>query len=274
MYILYIDEAGCPGALPNATSDIQPLLVLTGMILKQDRLQALTREFLTLKRRFSPSIPLAHELDIARHEMKGADLRRDIRNGKRNVRRRAVVFMNSVLTLLEKHGVQFLSRIYIKNPGAHFDGKAVYTSSVQELCNGLQNLLVQQNDHAVVIADSRNPALNSLVSHSIFTRKFQLRGDPYDRILEAPLFGHSENHAMLQIADFISSTLLYPIASYVYCTGHITSVHVHPNDSDIRKLYVSRLRALSYRFQKNGRYRGGITAVSYTHLTLPTSDLV
>lgn len=259
MYVFYIDEAGCPGALPSATSDVQPLLVLTGMILKQDCLQTLTRDFLTLKRQFSPHIPLNHELDIAKHEMKGADLRKDIRSGNRNVRRRAVGFIDDVLRILERNDVKFLTRIYVKNPGQPFDGKAVYTSSVQELCSGFQYFLIEKADQGIVVADSRTPSLNSLVSHSIFTKKFQQRGDSYNRILEMPLFGHSENHAMIQIADFISSTLLYPIASHVYCTGHITSVHVNPKDQDIRTRYALRLKALSYRFMDNGRMRGGIT---------------
>lgn len=259
MYIFYIDEAGCPGALPSSTSDIQPILVLTGLILKQDRLTALTSEFLALKRSFSPNVVLTHELDIARHEMKGSDLRKDIRKGNRNLRRHVHRFIDQNLVLLEQSDVRLLARVYIKKPGDSFNGKAVYTAAVQALCAGFQKFLEEVQDVGFVVADSRTPNLNSIVSHSIFTQKFQAKGDPYGRILEMPLFGHSENHAMLQIADFVSSTMLFPIASHVYCTGHIRSVHVHGKDQEIRERYALRLRAMAYRYKDGNKPRGGIT---------------
>lgn len=261
MYLFYIDEAGCPGALPHATSDVQPILVLTGLILKQDELSSLTKDFLALKRGFSPNVTLRHDLDIARHEMKGSDLRKDIRRGGRNKRRHVQRFLDQTLALLERRQVGLLARVYIKNPGAAFDGKAAYTASVQSLCASFQHFLEEKQDCGFVIADSRTPTLNSIVSHSIFTQKFQAKGDPFSRILEMPVFGHSENHAMIQIADFVSSTLLFPIASHVYCTNYINNVHVHGKDKDIREQYVLRLRELSYRYRANGKTKGGITIV-------------
>jgi hypothetical protein len=49
------------------------------------------------------------------------------------------------------------------------------------------------------------------------------------------------------------------MAASAYCAGHITSVHVHPNDELIRKRYAQRVRALGYRYLDQGRQRGGIT---------------
>jgi hypothetical protein len=111
----------------------------------------------------------------------------------------------------------------------------------------------------LIIADSRTPALNSVVAHSIFTQKFQVAGDCYDRILEMPTFGHSENHVPIQISDLLCSAMLVPMAHDVYCAHHLSSVHIHPNDALIRQRYAGRLRALSYRYQDGGRYKGGIT---------------
>lgn len=245
--------------LPHATSDVQPILVLTGLILRQDKLVKATRDFVALKRAFSPNVALPFELDFARYEMKGADLRRDIRKGNRNNRRHVFRFLDQVLDLLEANDSKFVTRIYIKKPGDPFDGKAAYTSSVQAMCESFQRFLAEKHSQGIVIADSRTPNLNSIVSHSIFTQKFRLRGDPYSRLLEMPVFGHSENHAMLQVADFLSSCMLYPIASQVYCNGHIKSAHVHPKDALIRERYALRLKELAYRFFQQDRYRGGIT---------------
>jgi hypothetical protein len=261
MYICYIDEAGCPGALPSATSDVQPVLVLTGVILPQYNLSDLTKKFLALKAQFHPHIAskLKHELDIAKYEIKGADLRRDIRRGNRNLRRQVFGFLDKTLDLLEKYQVNLVSKIYIKEPAGAFDGKSVYAAAVQSICAAFQKFLEAHNSSGIVIADSRTPGLNSIVSHSIFTQKYRATGDPYDRILEAPVFGHSENHVTIQIADFLCSTMLFPMASHVYCTGHIVSVHVHANDQKIEERYSERLKKLAYRFLDGGRYRGGIT---------------
>ena len=231
------------------------------MILHKDHLVSLTREFLALKRQFNPGIPVRYEMDIARHEVKGADLRRDIRKGTRNARRYVQGFVDKVIALLETHGVRFVSRIYIKKPGVIFDGRATYTASVQGIFESFQEFLSEHKSLGFVVADSRTPHLNSIVSHSIFTQKFRAKGDPYNLILEMPVFGHSENHAMLQIADFISSTLLYPIATNVYCAGHVKSVHVHPKDKLIKERYALRLRKMTYRYFDGKRTKGGITIV-------------
>ncbi|MEQ1527176.1 MAG: DUF3800 domain-containing protein [Gallionella sp.] len=261
MYLCYIDEAGCPGALPSATSDIQPILVLTGLFLPQCNLIAITRDFLTLKAQFNPDVAskLKHELDIARYEIKGSDLRRDIRKGNRNLRRQVFGFLDKTLGLLEKYDVKLAAKIYIKKPNGGFDGKAVYASAVQSLCAEFQTYLAVKNSSGIVIADSRTPGLNSIVSHSVFTQKFRAAGDPYSHILEMPVFGHSENHVAIQMADFLSSTLLFSMASHIYCTGHISSVHVHTNDQKIAERYAERLRNIAHRYWDVSRYRGGIT---------------
>lgn len=256
MYICYIDEAGCPGSLPSATSDVQPILAISGLFLPQRNLIDFTRDFLAVKSRFNPSIS---HLEIARHEIKGADLRRDIRNGNRNLRRRSFGFLDKSLELMNRYGIKLVARIYVKQPTAAFDGKAVYTSSVQNIYTCFQKFLHSHHTKGIVIADSRTPGLNSIVSHSVFTQKFKGTGDPYPDILEMPTFGHSENHAAIQLTDFVCSALLYPIASNVYCSTHIRSVHVNPVDASIRERYANRLKTMSYRYSDGARLKGGIT---------------
>lgn len=65
-YICYIDEAGCSASLPARKTDIQPLLVIAGLVVQQEALPSLTREFLSLKRKFFPGLFTSpHLLDDA-----------------------------------------------------------------------------------------------------------------------------------------------------------------------------------------------------------------
>lgn len=135
----------------------------------------------------------------------------------------------------------------------------MYTYSIQALCKSFQNLLELENNHGIIVADSRNPYQNVGVSHSIFTQKFKATGDAYGRILEMPVFGHSENHVGLQLADILCSALLFPMATFTYCTGYMNSVHVHPKYKLIKERYAARVMNLQHRYLDQGRYRGGIT---------------
>lgn len=261
MHLCYVDEAGCPGALPSATSSVQPVLVIAALFVPQSQLSVLTRDFLQLKRHFNPGLAptLSPWLDLAKNEIKGADLRRDLRMAGRNRRRGVNGFLDRVLKLLEQANCKLVARIYIKGPGGPFNGRAVYTSSVQALCASFQHFLAVQDSRGFMVADSRTPALNSVVSHSIFTQKFKATGDAYDRILEMPTFGHSENHIALQITDLLCSSILSPMATSVFCAGHVASVHVHPRDEEIRKLYAHRIKALCFRYNDGLRHKGGLT---------------
>ena len=74
------------------------------------------------------------------------------------------------------------------------------------------------------------------------------------------MFGHSVNHVGIQIADLIASALLFPMATYRYCLGHVQNVHVDSNFGHLTQRYGARLGALQYRYRDSGgRMRGGIT---------------
>lgn len=49
MKICYVDESGDTGALPSATSRIQPVLSIVGVIVDHANLQPMTTDFLDLK---------------------------------------------------------------------------------------------------------------------------------------------------------------------------------------------------------------------------------
>ena len=54
------------------------------------------------------------------------------------------------------------------------------------------------------------------VSHSIFTQKHQTGGDSFPNLVDTVVFGCSDNHVGLQIADCIVSGLIFPMAIAVY----------------------------------------------------------
>ena len=91
-------------------------------------------------------------------------------------------------------------------------------SSIQALSRYFEHCLTQSDNSGLCIADSRSKSENLRVSHSIFTQKFSAE-PKYERQVELPTLGHSDNQAGLQNCDVVCSGLLYPIACYAYCTG-------------------------------------------------------
>ena len=263
-HVLYIDEAGCPGEL--TTDKIQPVFCLTGLMIPAVRLRQLTDCLLRLKREFYPNISreLDHDLTILLHEIKGSDLRKDITRRGRNRKRRAIRIIDKIVESLEDNQVRILSRIYIKKPGDHFDGKAVYTFAVQAFCEQFQHFLITEGDmdeRGIVILDSRREWQNSNVSFSIFTKKFRISGDPYDRLIETPLFGHSESMAGLQFADLVASSVLTPMAIHVYCKNHIENIHVEHDYSIFKERYSQKVKELQYRFHDGNKFQGGVVVI-------------
>lgn len=258
--ILYIDEAGCPGQLPHATSQVQPVFAIVGIVFDADNLRGITNDFLHLKRRFFPGLHASpHFLDGILPEIKGAEIRRDAAANSRRRRRAAFGFLDALFSSVEHHSGSVFGRVWIKGIGATFNGRSVYTSSMQAICSTYQNFLAQQDDRGIIIADSRNKPMNANVSHSVFTKKFRANGNDFDRLLEMPAFGHSENHAGIQIADLICSAIVFPLAVETYCRGHVTNVHTR-NYGPLKSRYRQRLQSMQYRYQDStGRWRGGLT---------------
>ena len=270
MKICYVDESGCTGALPNATTQIQPVLVISGIIFDYGRLHAATESFLQLKQKFFPNLfsqQRKYFLTGILSEIKGSELRSGIAHGSRNQRRHIFGFLDGVMKIISDNNAQILGRAWIKGIGVPIDGRAIYTFSSQSICSTFQEYLRATNDLGTVIFDSRTQSLNRQVAHSIFTQKFRLSGDAYDRIIDLPTFAHSENHAGIQIADLIASAFLFPMATYSYCMGHIQSVHVQPQHRLIKNRYGQEIQQLQYRYQEaSGRTMGGIVVSdSLTH---------
>jgi hypothetical protein len=261
MYLCYIDESGDTGQLKSATDSTQPLIAIGGIIVNYTRLHGLTHDLIDLNQRMFPGAapPGCTRLGRILYEIKGAELRKNIGRGTDNQRRHSIHYVDEVISLMNKHDIRVIARIWIKGIAKPFDGVPVYTSSIQALYEYFQRFLTANDDYGFVIADSRSKTLNVNVSHSVFTQKYRFLGDRYDRIFELPTFVHSDNHAGLQIADTFCSAMLFPIASHVYCAGHVSSVHVQPKFALVKSRCVPHLRTLQYRYQDAaGAWRGGI----------------
>lgn len=89
----------------------------------------------------------------------------------------------------------------------------------------------------------------------MFTQRFVMRPS-YPRLVEMPVLGHSDNHAGLQIADFLCSAVLAPIACAVYAGTYARwNRHCDSGFLDIRERYGHRLERLTYHWwnRKTGR---------------------
>jgi hypothetical protein len=190
-------------------------------------------------------------------EVKGAELRRDFCAGKRS-RRAATGFVNGIFKIVEESKAKVVGRVWVKSPGEPFKGRSVYSKSLQSIAHSFHDYLSRTNDLGIIVCDSRNAAQNAQMSHSIFTQKFRSGGDAYDRIIDLPTFGHSKNHAGLQVADILCSAVVIPMAIHTYVESHLNSIHVRPGYKLIKQNYVKRLSSLQHRYQEaNGKWRGG-----------------
>lgn len=257
-FVCYVDEAGCSAQLPSSQTDIQPVLVVAGLIVDQKQLSSLTVEFLRLKRKYFPGkFSSNHHLDDVREEIKGSDLRSAIRK-KTTKARTELKLLDEVLALLQSHKTRIFASVWVKGVGQPFKARPIYTSSIQSSCRTFHEFLSEHDDSGFIVADFRTTQLNDQVAHSIFTQKYKAKGDPLPRLLELPTFGISNNHVGLQITDFLCSALIFPIAAATYCKGFVQGVHVRNQDFLIKRRYLSRIKALQYRYKRNGKSAGGI----------------
>lgn len=258
MYICYVDESGgfeAPNQAPGAT----PLMTFAGLIIRTDALAPLTADFLDLKRRFYPGLRTVRNLDLVLSEVKGSELRKRVRSHAREKRRHSIGVLDSTVRLIEQYDLRLLGRVWIKKSNEALDPRASYTFAIQDIARHFNHFLESKTDSGLMLCDGRAHSQDAQVSHSIFTLKHKQSGDELSRLVEAPVFGRSENHAGLQLADILASGLVFPIAARVYCAAHVSSIHTHRNYDVLRSRFSASLRPQQHLYQdSSGRTRGGI----------------
>jgi len=258
LLIAYVDDAGDVQTLKSG-SNIQPILAFVCVIVDQSKLAKLTEDFLTLKEHhFRGRLTTGpHRLGNILTEIKGAELRTMVRESSRK-RRSALLYLRDIMNMLEGIDARVIGRVWVKVPDEPLDGLAMNTYSIQWICEMFQRYLEKKGERGIVVIDSNNPGVNARVSHSIFTQKFQYSGDCYDRILDMPTFGGSQNHAGLQIADTVASGIVVPMAGRSYCADHVEGSHVHESYDKISDWLGETLRHRQYRYREEGSWNGGL----------------
>lgn len=257
MFLCYIDEAGDEQPLRTRTDP--PVLVIGGLIVEESNAQALVWDFLQLKKRFNPSLDReAVKLsDVVAFEIKGSNLRADMRSSSRRRRRAAFGILDAVLDLLERHNAVVLGDIQIKGPGSL--GRWVYSRTVASLADQFETLLRAADATGLMVLDARTKSKNVPSVNGITTQRFRSGGGSYPHLVESPVFGHSDAHVALQIADLVVSALLFPMACAGYCLCLIDNAHPSSEYLLVRARYGARLRLLEHKYlAADGRRAGGI----------------
>jgi hypothetical protein len=251
MYYCYIDESGNTEVINAPTDNVQPTVVMAGIIVEASKLPRLTSDFIEIKRKYYPNkfLKIKHDLEALLLEIKGSDIRTDIRD-KRNKLDKKVQhhfhFLDAIFSLLKSNEMKIISRIWVKGFKRPLLDESVYTITTQQFGVRFQKFLEAKGSEGVIVADFREPKQNSYVAHSVFTQKYKKTGDAYPSIVEIPTFGISNNHAVLQICDLICSAVISPIASVRFCNGVIQNPHTSANYQWIQERYSKRLRALQH----------------------------
>jgi hypothetical protein len=99
-------------------------------VVDHTRVRKVAFDFLQLKKTFHPTItePDVPLSELIRFEIKGSDLRRNVREGSRNQRRAVISFLDNLLGLLDSANAKLVGKIHIK--GARPLSRWVYPNAV------------------------------------------------------------------------------------------------------------------------------------------------
>jgi len=262
----YVDESGTCDPYVPADLGSSPVFVLAGISVPAAQQKSLTMAYVRLKKEFEPQLQRDDRTlsDLIRFEVKGSKLRRDIRSDRagRNVRRRALGYLDKTVRLLEDHGCRIMGKVVVKTELRVLDDKREYPKAIQEMAVCFDSQAAASRTQGIMILDSRTKVKNEGNVHSITTRRFRQGGDFYPNLIEAPVFGHSDTHVPLQIADILASGIIFPIACLEYTAASDDNFHRHENFSQIKDLLGSRLAHLEHRYVNlDGINRGGFQVI-------------
>lgn len=248
MQLCYVDESGTAETLVKVDGKQQPVIVIAGVSLPECDLTKITHDWIALKKRFYPSLAKQGHgwLDAILAEVKGTKLRKGFRDqASRRKRKQAIGMVDGTLKLLERYDAKILGRIWMKRLDVENDDMGIHASSLQFICRAFDAGL-PASERGMVVVDSQTYQHNHRLAHSVFTQRFG-KNPKHTGLVDMPVFGHSDNHAGLQIADLLCSAVIAPTACAVYAGSYASwNMHCQSAYLDIRERFGSRLRALTY----------------------------
>ncbi len=256
MLLCYVDESGNDQVLN--CREAPPAVVLVGVTVAESRLKDVAWDYLQLKKMFRPQLCSVKLSELIRAEIKGADLRADIRSGSRRRIRYASRFIDKTLEILEEYNATITGRVWSKK-----DGETLppfhYADGIAGMAQDFHAQAAAAQTQGMMILDARTKAKNTPNVHGITTRKFKSGGDPMPYLAESPVFGHSDAHILLQVADIVAASLVFPMACHAYCGDVQNNVHNDQSYRGIGERWGERVRALEHRYtDAEGRKRGGM----------------
>lgn len=255
LFLCYVDESGDEQAL--RTKNDPPVLALGGLVVEEARCRRLIWDFLQLKKRYNPVLarPDSKLSDLIAFEMKGSNLRADMRSDSRRRRRRAFGILDKLLELLDEHNVSLISEVHIK--GQKVLSRWVYVECVAGLAEKFDAQLRAAGTTGLMILDARTKAKNVPSVQRITTKRFKSGDNGYTNLVESPVFGHSDAHVVLQIVDIVVSAMLFPMACAGFCLCLLDNAHPSSAYLEVRERYGQQLRHLEYRYLDSAGTRVG-----------------
>lgn len=240
--VCYLDESG--DEQPVTALGQSAIFAIGGFLVSADNADALLMEFLKLKQRTFRQLarPGVRLSDLITHEVKGAQLRRDLREGTRWSVYTAMSFLDQLLALLEKHSAKLVGQIYVKSDASL--SRYAYSIAVQKMISRVDKSYGAQRTRTLVVMDSRTKSKNTPTVRHLATQKFKSGSSDYKRLIETPVFGHSDAHPLIQIADIIVSGLLVPLAEVTFLPPDLVP---HRGYTRAKNEFAHRLDALQLR---------------------------
>ena len=257
-HICYIDESGDINGLhsPGRLLEGQPVYVVLGLIISEKSLEQITPEFLKIRDDFAPG-------EI---EAKGSELRGDLKKTSNGSSSHAgLVALKSTLKLLDGAGVnaRVTGRVFVKQAGQPFKGENADKRALRFIAENFSRFLRTKNMEGRVVFDSRSPKPDSKNNKRAARAMLLSSGQPWPKLQWPPVFARSEDRIGLQMADWLCSALVAPLAATAYCGDCMQlreSIHVNKNYLKIRDQHGGGewLWRRQLRLQKGGRLTWGL----------------
>ena len=211
-HICHIDESGDFGPLLSASANVQPVLAVVGVIAPKSKIAQMEGDFARLRTtsKLLKSRRSFRGQNRPSPEDKGHELRRELRSDNAKRQNGALAALDATLDLLERAGARVAGCVHIKPVDAEFNGEHAYVSSVLSIAANLHRVLEAETpgktreaarQEGEIICDKQRQAENAI------RRAF------HRRELPVPAFGNSEQSAGIQIADWLCSALVAPLAA-------------------------------------------------------------